>query len=120
MSFTRIGNIYRVTRITGWIDKFLGIVFADSSEQSEQTPEVIEVEMRNSIPNKNPVSKDEVVKQVLSGLEAFNRAAGTNYKVSKIFFAPSFEGRSPIFEGLTYSLVGHYHRGGDFREILPQ
>ena len=44
MGFTKKDNIYKITRMTGNHDNFLGIFFA---ENSEQNPEVIEVQIRN-------------------------------------------------------------------------
>jgi len=42
--FTKKDNIYKITRMTGNHDSFLGISFA---ENIEQNPEIIEVQIRN-------------------------------------------------------------------------
>jgi hypothetical protein len=71
MGFTKKDNIYKITRMTGNHDSFLGISFA---ENIEQNPEVIEVQIRNPKKKKNQPSKDEVLKQVLASLESVNQS----------------------------------------------
>lgn len=69
MGFNKKDNIYKITRMTGNHDSFLGISFA---ENIEQNPEIIEVQVRNPKKNKNQPSKDEVFKQVVDGLKLIN------------------------------------------------
>jgi len=94
--------IYKITRMTGNHDSFLGISFA---EKIEQNPEIIEVQIRNPKNNKNQPSKDEVLKQVLAGLKSANQSLGTNYKLSQIYYVPSSDGPSSIYQSLIRTLI---------------
>lgn len=114
MGFTKTGNIYKITRMTGNEDHFLGISFA---ENCEQNPEVIEVQIGNPKKKKNPPSKNEVLKQVLAGLKSINQSLGTNYKLSKIYYVPSSDGPSSIYQSLIHTLIVHYHSGNEFKEV---
>jgi len=114
MGFTKKDNIYKITRMTDNHDSFLGISFA---EKIEQNPEIIEVQIRNPKKNKNQPSKEEVLKQVLAGLKSVNQSLGTNYKLSKIYYVPSSDGPSSIYQSLIRTLIIHYHSGNDFKEV---
>jgi hypothetical protein len=114
MGFTKKSNIYRITKMTGNQDNFLGISFA---ENTEQNPEVIEVQIRNPKKKKDPPSKDEVLKQVLAGLYSINQLLGTNYKLSQIYYVPSSDGPSSIYQSLIKELIIHYHSGNEFKEF---
>jgi len=114
MGFTKKGDIYKITRMTGNHDSFLGISFA---EKIEQNPEIIEVQIRNPKKNKNQPSKDEVLKQVLAGLKSVNQSLGTNYKLSQIYYLPSSDGPSSIYQSLIRTLIIHYHSGNEFKEV---
>lgn len=114
MGFTKKDNIYRITRMTGNHDSFLGISFA---KDIEHNPEVIEVQIRNPKKKKNQFSKDEVLKQILAGLESVNQFLETNYKLSKIYYAPFSDGPSSIYQSLISTLIIHYHSGNEFKEV---
>ena len=114
MGFTKKDNIYKITRMTGNNDSFLGISFA---ENSEQNPEVIEVQIRNPKKKKNQPSKNEVLKQVLAGLKSVNQSLGTNYKLSQIYYLPSSDGPNSIYQSLIRTLIIHYHSGNKFKEV---
>ena len=83
MGFTKKNNIYKITRMKGNHDSFLGVSFAKNTEQNL---EVIEVQIRNSKKKKNQPSKDEILKQVLTGLESVNQSLGTSYKLLQISY----------------------------------
>lgn len=114
MGFTKKNNIYRITRMTGNHDSFLGISFVDNIEQN---PEMVEVQIKNPKKTKNQPSKDEVLKQVLAGLKSVNHSLGTNYKLSHIYYVPSSDGPSLIYQNLIRTLTIHYHNGNDFKEV---
>ena len=59
-------------------------------------------------------SKEEVLEQVLSGLESVNQSLGTNYKLSKIYFSPFDISTNRIYSGLIAALIRHYHSGNEF------
>lgn len=112
--FFKEDNIYKITRMAGNYNSFLGISFA---EKIEQNPEIIEVQVRNPKKNKNQPSKDEVLKQVLAGLKSVNQSLGTNYKLSQIYYAPSSDGPSSIYQSLIRRLIIHYHSVNEFEEV---
>ena len=69
--------------MTGNCDNFLATSFA-KNENTEHNLEVIEVQITNT--KKDPSFKDEVLKQVLTGLESINQALRTYYKLSFIIY----------------------------------
>jgi hypothetical protein len=103
--------------MTGNHDSFVGISFSEKIEQDPKIPEIIELEIKNPKNKKNLLSKDEVLKEVLAGLKSVNEALGTNYKLSHIYFVPSLDGPSSIYQGLVHTLIIHYHTGEDFKEV---
>ena len=100
--------------MTGNHDSFLSISFA---ENIQQNPEVIEVHIRNPKKKKNQPSKDEVLKQVIAGLKSVNQSLGTNYKLSQIYYVPSSDGPSSMYQSLIRTLIIHYHTGNEFKEV---
>ena len=62
-------------------------------------------------------SKEEVLEQVISGLESVNQSLGTNYKLSKISFSPFDISTNRVYSGLIAALIRHYHNGHEFKEI---
>lgn len=134
MAFFKQGNIYGVTYTPSYSRcNILGISFADKNS-SETTIEVIEcnypksdftkyLEKRMAKWDKSEKSKigtspEEVLKQVLSGLNWVNQALGTNYQLSKIYYVPSQDGADRIYESLIRKLIRHYQSGNEFREIV--
>jgi len=61
--------------------------------------------------------KDEVLKQVLAGLESVNQSLGTNYKLSQIYYVPSSDRPSSMYQSLIRRLIIHYHSGNEFKEV---
>ena len=68
MRFSKTDNIYKIIRITGSPDNILGICFG------EDDVEVIEWNFNNSDRSRIRTSKEEVLEQVLSGLESVNQS----------------------------------------------
>ena len=62
-------------------------------------------------------SKEEVLEQVLFGLESVNKSLGTSYKLSKIYFSPFDISTNRIYSGLIAALIRHYHSGNEFKEV---
>ena len=116
MLFSKTCNIYKIIRITGCKDNILGISFLDSNS-SEGNLEVIEWNFPNITTSERKTSKEEVLEQVLSGLESVNKSLGTNYKLSKIYFSPFDISANQVYSGLIAILVKHYHNGNKFREV---
>ena len=112
MRFSKTGNIYKIIRITGSQDNILGISFGEDNDKVE----VVEWSFNNG-DNKVRTSKEEVLKQVISGLESINQSLGTNYKLSKIYFSPSDISESRVYSALVEILIKHYHYGNEFKEV---
>ena len=110
MRFSKTDNIYKIIRITGSQDNILGISFG------EDDVEVIEWNFNNSDRSRIRTSKEEVLEQVLFGLESVNKTLGTNYKLSKIYFSPFDISTNRIYSGLIAALIRHYHNGYEFKE----
>ena len=84
---------------------------------SEDNIEVIEWNFNNIDKIRIRTSKEEVLEQVLSGLESVNQFLGTNYKLSKIYFSPFDISTNRIYSGLIAALIRHYHSGNEFKEV---
>lgn len=110
MQFVKSGDIYKVIRTTGSQDNILGIFFG------KEDIEVIEWHFNNGNQKKPGTSnsKEEVLKQVLLGLESVNKSFGTNYTLSKIYFSPLDNPVNRVYSGLTAILIRHYHNGNEF------
>ena len=111
MRFSKTDNIYKIIRITGSQDNILGISFG------EDDVEVIEWNFNNSDRSRIRTSKEEVLEQVLFGLESVNKSLGTNYRLSKIYFSPFDISTNRIYSGLIAALIRHYHSGNEFKEV---
>ena len=111
MRFSKTDNIYKIIRITDSQDNILGISFG------EDNVEVIEWNFNNSDRSRIRTSKEEVLEQVLSGLESVNQSLGTNYKLSKIYFSPFDISTNRIYSGLIAALIRHYHSGNEFKKV---
>ena len=92
-------------------DNILGISFG------EDNIEVIEWDFNNSDRSRIRTSKEEVLEQVLFGLESVNKSLGTNYRLSKIYFSPFDISTNRIYSGLIAALIRHYHSGNGFKEV---
>ena len=111
MRFSKTDNIYKIIRITGSQDNILGISFGEDDVQ------VIELNFNNSDRSRIRTSKEEVLEQVLFGLESVNKSLGTNYKLSKIYFSPFDIPTNRIYSSLIATLIRHYHSGNEFKEV---
>jgi hypothetical protein len=114
MRFSKTDNIYKIIRITGSQDNILGISFG---EDDVEVIEVIEWNFNNSDRSRIRTSKEEVLEQVLFGLESVNKSLGTNYKLSKIYFSPFDISTNRIYSGLIAALIRDYHSGNEFKEV---
>jgi hypothetical protein len=110
MRFTKKGNIYRITRLTGSQDNILGVSFGEDNKM-----EILEWPIEEG--EKIRTSKKEVLEQIISGLESVNQSLGTNYKLSKIYFLPSDRASNSVYNLLICKLIRHYHSGNEFKEV---
>lgn len=116
MGFFKKDNIYRITRITGSQDNILGAAF-DDKDRNDNNIEVIKWDFPNIDKSRIRTSKEEVLEQVLSGLESVNQSLGTNYKLSKIYFSSFDSGANSVYKLLICKLIRHYHSGNEFKEV---
>ncbi len=116
MGFSKSNNIYKVIQMTGNRDNILGISFAEKNS-SEDSIEVVEWNFPNSDRSRIRTSKEEVLKQVLSGLNLMNESLGIDYQLSKIYYVPSEDGSNLMYQSLTQRLLFHYHSGNEFKEV---
>ena len=103
MKFSKKGNVYTITRITGSQDTILDITFAenfDGQTRSSNNIEVIEWTFSTSNKNNIKTSKQEVMEQVLEGLNSVNLSLGANYRLAKIYFSPFDSSANQIYLGL--------------------
>lgn len=116
MRFSKTNEIYKVIRVTGSQDNILGISFVEI-DNIQDNIEVIEWEFPKMDKSQIQTSKEEVLKQVISGLASVNRSLGTNYKLSKIYFSPFDMSTNRIYSGLIAVLIRHYHCGNEFKKV---
>ena len=116
MRFTKKDGIYRIILLSGAQDNILGVVF-DNKNKSDNNIEVIEWDFPKIDKSRIRTSKEEVLEQVLSGLESVNQSLGTNYKLSKIYFSPFDSGNNSVYNLLICKLIRHYHSGNEFKEV---
>ena len=112
MRFTKKNNMYRISQVTGSQDNILGVCF---SENNSSDIKVIQWNRKDD--RKIQTSEDQVLEQVLFGLEAVNKSLGTHYKLSKIYFSPFDISTNRIYSGLIAALIRHYHSGNKFEEV---
>lgn len=116
MEFTKKGDIYKITRITGNRDNILGVSFGNENSIKENI-EIIQWNFPNTNNNKIQTSKKEVLSQVISGLNSINKSLGTRDTLSKIYYVPSEDSRYLIYQTLIRSLIKHYYEGKKFRDV---
>ena len=119
MKFSKKGDVYTVTRITGSQDNILGITLAPNfyiRDRSSNSIEVIEWEFSNINKGSIKTSKQEVMEQVLAGLDSINFSLRTNYRLSKIYFCPFDSSANQVYSGLIAKIIRHYHDGNKFEE----
>lgn len=112
MRFSKKNDIYTVIRMTGSHNNILGICF---TQKDNEPVEIIEWDLKNKETIKT--SKSEVQSQVFCGLKLVNKYLNTNYRVSKIYYAPVDNPKNSVYEFLIQELIKHLHTGQVFEEI---
>ena len=111
MRFSKTNDIYKIIRMTGSQNNILGVSFSETDIR-EDNINVIEWSFGHS--EKILSSKEEILKQVISGLRNKNKNLKTNYKLSKIYFSPSDSASNSVYRLLTCKLIDHYRSGVTF------
>jgi hypothetical protein len=114
MRFSKTNDIYKIIRMTGSQNNILGVSFSEGDVR-EDNINVIEWSFGHS--EKFLSSKEEILKQVISGLRNKNENLKTDYKLSKIYFSPSDSPSNSVYRLLICKLIDHYHSGGEFEEV---
>lgn len=99
MQFVKSGEIYKVARITGVQDNFLGIVLADHD---------VEIELvAFPIPDNAPVKAgpEEVLMQITEGLSEVNLELGKEYRLAKVFYSPQENPNHAVYKLLISELI---------------
>jgi hypothetical protein len=116
MQFFKKDNTYTIIRIPGSQDNILGAAF-DDKDKSDNNIEIIEWDFANIDKSRIRTSNEEVLEQVVSGLESVNQSLGTNYKLSKIYFTPFDSRANSVYNLLICKLIRHYNSGNEFKEV---
>ena len=112
MRFTKKDGIYRIILLSGAQDNILGVSFDESNSNKI---EILQWPVEKGY--KIQTSKEEVLEQVLSGLESVNKSLDTSYKLFKIYFLPSDRPSNSVYKLVICTLIRHYHDGKEFKEI---
>ena len=115
MQFTRIENIYRVIRATSNESNILGVCF-NENQTNDNTIQIIDLKFPNINDSTIQTSHNELLDQVINGLNCFNESFQTNYKLSKIYYVPSENGSGLRYQYLIRPLIRHYHEGKEFKK----
>jgi hypothetical protein len=99
MNFSRNGDWYQVSRITGPSHNFLGLKFGESSA----SPPVVEFSSVGT--GAEEIEADDVQRQVLEGLYEANAQLGTAYHIAAIRFVTTDTPSLSIYRSLTRSLI---------------
>lgn len=106
MQFAKSGEVYKVARITGVQDNFLGVTLADHPAEIE----LVEFPMPGGGPVK--ASPNEVLKQVTEGLSEVNLELGKHYRLAKVFYSPQENSDHAVYKFLISELIRKIDRGG--------
>ena len=106
MQFVKSGEVYKVARITGVQDNFLGVTLAEH-------PAGIEL-VAFPIPGNASVkaSPEEVLKQVIEGLSEVNLELGKDYRLAKVFYSPQENPSNAVYKLLISELIRRIDASG--------
>ena len=96
MQFVKDGDIYKIARMTSSQDNILGVTFASE----ETTVEVEEWAVKKNAKIKS--TSEQVLEQVLSGLELVNKNLSKKYYISKVYFLPSDSASNSVYKFLIH------------------
>ncbi|WP_199100196.1 hypothetical protein [Dyella sp. ASV21] len=105
MQAVKSGDVYKIARITGAQDNFLGVRFAARDGEIEL------VALGPKDARKIGAEPGEVLRQVTIGLADVNLELGTSYCLSKIFYLPSESTANSVYELLIAALVKKIEAG---------
>lgn len=109
MQFLYDGSFYKAVKISGPKHNLLSLSLGVNCK----APEVVELSSKEKGSQK--LDRDEVLSQVVFGLEQVNKELGTNYVVETIQYVPSDSPSKQVYIELTQSIIKKIHEGGIFR-----
>jgi hypothetical protein len=108
MHFSTDGVFYNVVRITGPTHNLLGLRFGN---RRRETAPQIEAARVAGTPR---LHSDEVLEEVLAGVEEANARSGTSYVVDGVRFVPDDTPPVTIYRELAAQIVNRMAQGGEF------
>lgn len=99
MQFVKSGEVYKVARITGVQDNFLGITLTDQQVEIELV--ALPVDKSGSV----KISPDELLRQVMDGLSEVNLELGKDYRLAKLFYSPQESASHDVYKLLISELI---------------
>ena len=109
MRYTKVGEFYRVSRITGPSHNLLGL-----SISPDEPARVAMLKLRES-QSTSQVDEEQLKQAVLGGLHEANAALGTSYFIDKIEYLPDDTPNLDVYSSLARSLIEHLVRSGQLR-----
>jgi hypothetical protein len=116
MGLWKKGDIYYVTRTTNIQSNILAIRLGDANTR-ENDIEVIDWESSNITRPGIRTSKEELLRQVFSGLKRMNGNLGTNYTIAAVYYISAECSDLSMYDMLTGILIRNYHQGGEFKNL---
>ena len=90
MRFTKVGNRYQISRLTGNQANILDVCLLDSETKDSQNQiEIIEWDLKDDKDKPRLTSKEEILSQVIVGLDSVNDLLKTNYNKQIIIICVS-------------------------------
>ncbi len=108
MQFLYDGSFYKAVKVSGPKHNLLAISLGSNCK----APEIIELSSKEK--GSQRLDSDEVLSQVVFGLEQVNQELGTNYMVEAIQYVPSDTPSKQVYIELTQLIIKKIHEGGDF------
>jgi hypothetical protein len=107
MKYTKVGDFYRVSRVTGPSHNLLGLHLAHA-----EPAEVVVERLRE--PEASPLMNEAQLKQaVIEGVNQANASLGTHYYVVAIQYIPSDTPNIETYSFLARSLVEQFVHAGE-------
>lgn len=107
MQFLYDGDYYKVVKISGPKHNLLGIALGDAS-----TLDVFPLPIKAGEIAR--IDEQDLVAQVLSGIDEINNELGCNYSLGKIQYVPSDTPSKSVYRELVQEVLRRAHQGGDF------
>ena len=108
MQFLYDGHFYKAVKVSGPKHNLLSIALGDNCK----APEIVELSSKEK--GSQRLDSDEVLSQVVFGLEQVNKELGTNYMVETIQYVPSDTPSKQVYIELTQSIIKKIHEEGGF------